>query len=103
MYFSAEGVGKVMVDGRQVDKVVPGQFFGELALTCTKPRMASVVADDEAVQVFELTRMDFEVISHRFPQLESKIFEIGAKRAAGNGFNCKKMKKVLPCSEFPRK
>src|SRR5947208_14524767 len=41
----AEGDAKVSVDGRQVGKLGPGDYFGELALIGERVRLSTVTAD----------------------------------------------------------
>ena len=51
-----EGEGVVTVDGREVDKIGPGSYFGEVALISDRVRTASVTAaTDMTVLVMMLT------------------------------------------------
>jgi hypothetical protein len=67
MYFVNSGAVQVLVDGREVDRLTAGDFFGEVALTVAKKRTADVVSlgnaaghskfkRGESVELFQLTR-----------------------------------------------
>jgi len=69
---STRGMGK---DGDRVvlGKMGEGDFFGEVALLTDKPRTATVVAREKS-ELMELTRVDFDKITNKFPSVR-KIVE----------------------------
>ena len=44
MYFLSEGAVQVLYAGREIDRLFPGDFFGEIALTVSEKRVADVYA-----------------------------------------------------------
>eukprot|EP00960_Hanusia_phi_P071044 767454-Hanusia_phi.AAC.1 len=94
MYFINNGVVKVLVEGREIDRLFTGDFFGEIALTLSENRIADVFAvgcADSKVDVrtvteesatgdtvlFQLLRSDFEDIMNKFPVLKNRLSNIG--------------------------
>eukprot|EP00759_Apiculatamorpha_spiralis_P052048 PhF_6_TR5590/c0_g1_i1/m.8027/K04739/PRKAR; cAMP-dependent protein kinase regulator len=67
MYFLEEGVVSVLKGGKEVSRIEPGGYFGELALLFDSPRKATIVADSRC-RVLCLSRFDF---SHILGPLES--------------------------------
>jgi ATP-binding cassette subfamily B protein len=55
----AATVVKKSQGGRVVNRLQPGDFFGELALLTGKPRAATVIAEEAAI-VFRLEKRDFD-------------------------------------------
>jgi CRP-like cAMP-binding protein len=71
-------------DGREVliDRLSPGQFFGELALMGSGRRMASVRAAGAPVRVAELGRDDFEQIIGRSAAFRQQVERLAPDRRA---------------------
>jgi len=57
-YVVLTGQAKVVVSGRTVNRLLPGEHFGEISLLDGKPRTASVVAETEMTLVI-ITQKDF--------------------------------------------
>lgn len=57
-YVVLTGQAKVLVSGRTVNRLLPGEHFGEISLLDGKPRTASVVAETEMTLVI-ITQKDF--------------------------------------------
>ncbi|MBK9713453.1 MAG: cyclic nucleotide-binding domain-containing protein [Kouleothrix sp.] len=72
------------LDGREelIDRLSPGQFFGELALLGSGRRMASVRAADGPVRVAELGRADFERIVRSSAAFREQVEQLAPKRRA---------------------
>lgn len=64
-------------DGTVVNRLIPGDFFGELALLTGARRQATVVAS-EAAQLFRLGKDDFDVMIVAHPALRTAIERISA-------------------------
>ena len=72
-------------DGQEValDRMVPGDVFGEMSLLTGQPRSASVTAATEAV-VFEVDKADLDALLQRRPELAEGLATIMANREAHN-------------------
>jgi hypothetical protein len=72
-------------DGQEValDRMVPGDVFGEMSLLTGQPRSASVTAATEAV-VFEIDKADLDALLQRRPELAVGLATIMASREAHN-------------------
>jgi len=64
-------------DGSVVNRLIPGDFFGELALLTGARRQATVVAIEEA-RLFRLAKEDFDVMILSHPSLRAAIERISA-------------------------
>jgi CRP/FNR family cyclic AMP-dependent transcriptional regulator len=67
-----EGTADVTRDGRVVTTLGPGDFFGELALTVTDKRTASVAATTP-MRLVVLTAAQFHAIEGRMPGVAAQI------------------------------
>jgi CRP-like cAMP-binding protein len=92
IYFLVKGKAAVVVDGREVHQIKPGEFFGEIAGILGVPRTATVLAR-EFCDVYEFHGMSeelYEFLRDRPPQvlqafvrgLASKL--IDSSRSQGN-------------------
>lgn len=68
---------------KTVGAVVPGDFFGELALVSEGPRLASVVVTERAV-LLELTRQRMEAVAARHPAVTSAVEAFYRRRMVEN-------------------
>jgi small-conductance mechanosensitive channel/CRP-like cAMP-binding protein len=68
---------------RALDRMVPGDVFGEMSLLTGAPRSATVTAATEAV-VFEITREDLGPVLARRPELAEALARLMADRQARN-------------------
>lgn len=81
-YVLLTGQAKVTRKGRTVARMMPGDFFGEIALLDGGPRTASVVAETP-VTVMTLNRKPFHSILQREPSIVLKMLEEVASRLRG--------------------
>jgi len=96
MYFLSEGAVQVLLGGREIDRLFPGDFFGEIALTVSEKRVADVFAlgapkDGSRAEIantplerlegptelFQLSRADFEEIMAQFPIVRTRLAQSG--------------------------
>jgi CRP/FNR family transcriptional regulator, cyclic AMP receptor protein len=73
------GAVEVIQDGQVVDRLGPGEFFGELSLLDHEPRTASVVAS-AATRCLALAAWDFEQLLEREPRFALAILRVVARR-----------------------
>ena len=78
----SEGNATVSRGGREVARLGPGDFFGELSLVAGIPRTATVTADSEMV-VNALNRREFAAMLDQSPVLAQKILAGAVHRLAG--------------------
>jgi hypothetical protein len=88
LFVLAEGVLDVKReegDGTQVvlDRMVPGEVFGEMSLLTGQPRSATVIAATEAM-VFEIEKAHLDPLLRRRPELAEGLAGILAARQAHN-------------------
>jgi CRP-like cAMP-binding protein len=76
-----EGDVRVLKNGRKVASMGPGDFFGEIALVTDVPRTSTVTAETD-VRVLVLTKRDFQRLLREQPQIQRKVLEALALRAA---------------------
>jgi hypothetical protein len=86
MYFISRGsVEVVSKDGQTIfATLTEGNYFGEIALLMSQPRNASIRAVDY-VDLYLLERETLESILNKFPDFQTHIHELAAKRQAGHG------------------
>ncbi|WP_123043017.1 peptidase domain-containing ABC transporter [Cohnella candidum] len=68
-------------EGNVVNRLYPGDFFGELALLTGEPRQASVRASGARVEAFRLAKSDFDELIRRYPVILESIRRISAHYA----------------------
>jgi small-conductance mechanosensitive channel/CRP-like cAMP-binding protein len=84
MYIVAEGLLYVYITQAEsgallkVAELIPGQFFGEIALLTGEPRSATVKAETEAV-VYEITKEDMELLFDKRPEVAEQLARIIAQ------------------------
>jgi small-conductance mechanosensitive channel/CRP-like cAMP-binding protein len=86
LYLMAEGTAsvRVAVDGgleREVARLGPGHFFGEMSLMTGRPREATVVAVTD-VECFRLGAASFSRVIHAHPEKAEDFAEVLAARQA---------------------
>ncbi len=74
-----EGSADVRRNGRKVNTMRAGDFFGEIALISGSPRTATVTAT-EPVRTLVLTQRDFRTLLRNEPEIQSKVLEALAER-----------------------
>jgi CPA1 family monovalent cation:H+ antiporter len=80
MYFIAAGEVEVHV-GHVVVRLKEGDFFGEMGLLDSKPRVADVIAEGYC-HLLVLDRRDFNALLAKRPELRTGIEAVAASRAA---------------------
>jgi CRP-like cAMP-binding protein len=78
-YVILEGEAKVVRGGRVINHLLPGDFFGEIALIDSGPRTASVVAETP-VTTITLSRKRFVKMLEQEPTIVIKMLEELARR-----------------------
>jgi CRP/FNR family transcriptional regulator, cyclic AMP receptor protein len=76
-----DGEAEVTKDGRRINTMTNGDFFGEIALVTKMPRTASVTATTD-VRVLVITERDFNELLKRSPEIGRAVAEALAERIA---------------------
>jgi CRP/FNR family transcriptional regulator, cyclic AMP receptor protein len=76
-----EGTADVKKDGRKINALGPGDFFGEIALVSREPRTATVTATSQ-VRTLVITDRSFRRLLDESPQVKTKVMEAMASRLA---------------------
>jgi CRP/FNR family transcriptional regulator, cyclic AMP receptor protein len=82
-YVLLTGEAKVVRGGRRLDRLIPGDFFGEIALIDGGPRTASVVATTP-VTTLTIQRKRFRKMLEEDPSIVLAMLEELAKRLRNN-------------------
>lgn len=67
-----EGEARVESGGKELARIGPGRFFGEMSLLDGEPRMATVTAETPVV-TFSLASWDFSPLIERHPSIARKL------------------------------
>lgn len=84
MYLVAEGLLYVFITQAEsgnlikVAELIPGQFFGEMALLTGEPRSATVKAETDTV-VYEITKENMELLLDKRPEIAEQLARIIAQ------------------------
>jgi CRP-like cAMP-binding protein len=70
-----EGEVAVTKGGREIRRLGPGDFFGEIALLSDSYRRTATVTAAAPLRFFVLTRQAFRGLVSREPELEDKVME----------------------------
>jgi CRP-like cAMP-binding protein len=73
-YVVLTGQAKVVVNGRTLNRLLPGDHFGEISLLDSGPRTASVVSETEMTLV-AVTQRDFLVMLAHNPDISVRLLE----------------------------
>ena len=76
-----EGTADVVKDGKKVNSLEGGDFFGEIALVHHAPRTATVTATSP-VRALVVTERDFKRLLEESPEIQRKVLEALAERLA---------------------
>jgi len=79
MYVLVEGQADVVRGDRTVDRLLPGDFFGEISLLDGGPRTATIVADTP-ITVYAIRRDRFNRMLTQEPEIAAKILTALARR-----------------------
>jgi CRP/FNR family transcriptional regulator, cyclic AMP receptor protein len=78
-YVIVEGQASVLRGGKRVSRLLPGDFFGEIALLDEGPRTASVIAETP-LSAMTINRKPFSALLEREPTIVLKMLEALATR-----------------------
>jgi len=78
-YVIVEGQATVTRGGKRVTRLLPGDFFGEIALLDEGPRTASVIAETP-LSAMTINRKPFSALLSREPTIVLKMLEALAAR-----------------------
>jgi CRP/FNR family transcriptional regulator, cyclic AMP receptor protein len=67
-----KGLVDVQRDGEKVNKLGPGEFFGEIALIERGPRTATVTAETPC-RLLVVNHRDFHALMEEFPEIAAKV------------------------------
>ena len=76
-----DGTADVKKNGRPINRLSAGDFFGEIALVSRVPRTATVVATSP-LRVLVITDRAFRSLLDQSPQLQTKVMQALADRLA---------------------
>jgi CRP/FNR family transcriptional regulator, cyclic AMP receptor protein len=76
-----EGSANVSKNGRRINTLSAGDFFGEIALVSDAPRTATVTATSP-VRALVVTDRSFKRLMDDVPQIQSKVLTALAERVA---------------------
>ena len=76
-----EGDAEVKKDGRRINTLKGGDFFGEIALVSDVPRTATVIASSP-VRALVITDRSFKRLLRDTPQIQEKVLSALAERLA---------------------
>ena len=74
-----EGTAAVVRNGRKINTLRDGDFFGEISVVSGAPRTATVKAQTP-VRALVLTQRDFRALLRRSPHIQEKILDALAER-----------------------
>lgn len=78
-----DGEAEVRKDGRRVNTLGKGEFFGEIALVTKMPRTASVTTSTP-VRALVITDRDFSALIKRAPEVSVSVLEALGERLASD-------------------
>ena len=81
-----EGTVDVRAKGRKLSSLSDGAFFGEMALVSSRPRNATVTATSP-IRVLVVHESGFRRLLHDSPQIQLKVLQTLADRAAENALH----------------
>ena len=76
-----DGTADVLRNGRKVNTLKSGDFFGEIALVHRTPRTATVKATSP-VRTLVITERNFRTLLERSPEIQRKVLQALAERVA---------------------
>jgi CRP-like cAMP-binding protein len=78
-FLVTSGTARCYIDGKQVARFGPGDFFGEMALLDQAPRTATIVADD-SMDLLVLDAREFDSLLDDAPSITRKLLKALAAR-----------------------
>jgi CRP-like cAMP-binding protein len=79
MYAVKSGEVEIIHNGRVLETVKPGYFFGEMSLVDASPRSAQAVAKS-ACQIVEVDKYHFLFLTHESPMFALQVMHVMADR-----------------------
>jgi CRP-like cAMP-binding protein len=80
-----DGEVAVTKDGREIRRLSPGDFFGEIALIWESPRRTATVTATTPIRFFVLTRQAFRSLIAHHPDIETKVLAALEERVLETG------------------
>ena len=78
-YIIVEGAVRIERQGREINELGPGEFFGEIALIDGGPRTADAITAT-ATRLLVVSHREFRALLDDFPDLRAAIFDSLAQR-----------------------
>ncbi len=79
MYAVKRGSVTVLCDGKEVDRLGPGEVFGEMALL-DQPRRSGTVRTTEETELVEIDRTQFAILARQNPHFALEMMRLLAER-----------------------
>jgi CRP/FNR family transcriptional regulator, cyclic AMP receptor protein len=80
-----EGQADVLKDGKRINEMGPGEFFGEIALVAPSPVRTATVKATTPVRVLVVTAQNFRRLLAGSPEIKLKVLEALAERVSPAG------------------
>lgn len=80
-----EGQADVLKDGKRINEMSPGDFFGEIALVAPSPVRTATVKATTPVRVLVVTAQNFRRLLRGSPEIKLKVLEALAERVSPAG------------------
>ena len=80
-----EGQADVFKNGRRINQMGPGEFFGEIALVAPSAIRTATVTTTTPVRVLVVTAQNFRGLLERQPEIKLKVLEALAERVSPAG------------------
>ena len=80
-----EGQADVLKDGKRINQMGPGDFFGEIALVAPSPVRTATVKATTPVRVLVVTAQNFRRLLGGSPQIKLKVLVALAERVSPAG------------------
>jgi protein phosphatase len=80
-----EGRADVIKNGKRINEMGPGEFFGEIALVAPSPVRTATVKATTPVRVLVVTAQNFRRLLEGSPEIKLKVLEALAERVSPAG------------------
>ena len=85
MHVLLDGTADVVVDGATVRTLGAGEYFGELSLVDGAPRSADIVAGQDGMRSFALSKWAFEDLLEKHPEVAVPMLRVVVARLRDRG------------------